>query len=254
MATRAEAVAAKKQAKQRKLLLLLVPVLAVVAVIQGPRLLDQVRGAQEKTQGVQGQVVEGFKEVAPTDATTAGATTATGAAAPVADPLAAATAALAEGELPNTDPLTPADENQLIAFTRFSARDPFVQLVVETSVDPAAAPPGGTSDVGTIPEPTIPLPVTTPGTGATDGTATTGTQASIAVNGVVAAVSVGEAFPTRDPAFTLVSIDGNTVTIGLSDGTFSTGTQTIDLSVGDSVTLISQPDGARFTLNIIEIA
>ncbi len=51
-----------------------------------------------------------------------------------------------------------------------------------------------------------------------------------------------------------MAIDGNTVKIGLSDGTFSTGGETINLSVGDSVTLISQPDGARFTINIIEIA
>jgi hypothetical protein len=257
MATRAENAAAQKQARQRKLLLLLlVPALAIVLVVQGPRLKDQLQGAQEKTQSVQGQVVEGIKEVAPTDSATPGATTATGEASSPTDPLSSATAALADGQLPNTDELTPADEDELISFTRFAARDPFVQLVDETSADAAsaAAPVGGTSDTGALPEP-IPVPVTTPGTGTTDGTATTGsTQASISVNGIVAAVSVGETFPDRDPAFTLVAIEGNTVKIGLSDGTFSTGGETIDLSVGDSVTLISQPDGARFTVNIIEIA
>ncbi len=163
MATRAEAVAAKKQAKQRKLLLLLVPALAIVLVIQGPRLLDQLRGAQEKTQSVQGQVVEGIKEVAPTDGTTAGTTTATGETASATDPLSSATAALADGQLPNTDALIVANEDELISFTRFTVRDPFVQLVVETSPEAASttAPAGGTSDTGAIPEP-IPVPVTTP--------------------------------------------------------------------------------------------
>lgn len=258
MATRAEAVAAKKQAKQRKLLFILIPALVIVAVIQGPRLMGQLNGAKEKTASVQGQVVEGIKEVAPTDSSTTAVAGSVTVEASATDPLSSATAALAEGQLPNTDELVVADEGQLISFTRFTVRDPFVQLVVETAPEATAptatAPAGGTSDTGAIPQP-IPVPVPAPTTDSgTSGSATTGTQASISVNGIVGAVSVGDTFPARDPAFTLVAIDGNTVKIGLSDGTFSTGGETINLSVGDSVTLISQPDGARFTVNVVEIA
>lgn len=96
---------------------------------------------------------------------------------------------------------------------------------------------------------------TTTGTGSTGDTSasTATTQVSISVNGTVTVVAVGDTFPTNDPAFKLVAIDGNIVKIGLAAGSFSNNVETLDLEVGDSVTLISQPDGARFTIEIVSL-
>jgi hypothetical protein len=253
-ATRAEKVPASREAKRKKLLLLLIPALAIVVAIQWPRISDQLEGAQEKTQSLQGQVVDGIKEVAPTDATTGTATATTGAPLTPEEALSAATSALASGELPSTDAVTAPAEDELISFSRFVARDPFVQLVDATSSE-SAAPPGGTSDIGTVPPDSFPVPAPLPPDttgGSTPLPATS--QASISVNGIAGTVAVGDTFPARDPAFTLVAIDGDVVKIGLSDGSFSTGAETLDLRVGESVTLISQPDGARFTINVVGLA
>jgi hypothetical protein len=93
-----------------------------------------------------------------------------------------------------------------------------------------------------------------PGGGTGDDTSDVTAQATIRVNGAPIVVSVGETFPSSDPAFTLVAVDGNVAEIGLVSGSFSNGVQTLHLKVGDTVTLISQPDGARFTLKLIELA
>ncbi len=71
------------------------------------------------------------------------------------------------------------------------------------------------------------------------------------MNGRVTTLVVGDSFPENDAAFTVVSISGDTAEIGLASGSFATGQQTITLKVGEPVTLISQPDGARFTLKLI---
>ena len=78
-------------------------------------------------------------------------------------------------------------------------------------------------------------------------------QVTLTVNGDVVVVAVGDVFPTADPAFRLVAIEATVVKIGLASGSFSNGVQTLDLEIGESVTLISQPDGARFTIKVTSI-
>ena len=39
--------------------------------------------------------------------------------------------------------------------------------------------------------------------------------------------------------------------IGLVTGSFSTGVPTVDLNVGETLTLISQPDGVRYEIELI---
>jgi hypothetical protein len=94
---------------------------------------------------------------------------------------------------------------------------------------------------------TSPTAPTTP----TPGVATD--QAKISINGQVQTLSVGDKFPQTDPAFELVAVSAGQATIGLANGTFSSGVQTITLNVGEPITLISQPDGARFTLKLISV-
>jgi hypothetical protein len=222
--------------------------------------------AKAKTESVQGSVVRGYEELAPGGPPTTAGTEASG------DQVAIAAT---EG-LPNTDEPPEAGEDQLISFTRFEARDPFVQLVDDSSAsgdepqgDEAAVGDTAATDSGSASSGTDTTAATSTGSsssgstdttttvGSTDDTAatsgTTSTSVSISVNGDVLVVAVGDTFPPSDPAFKLVAIDGDLVKIGLAGGSFSNGAQTVNLKAGDSVTLISQPDGARFTIEIVEI-
>jgi hypothetical protein len=240
-----EIVRKRRDRRAKMLLLLLVPALGIAVAIQAPRLLKHLNTAKEKTADVQGQVVQGYEELAPSTP----ATTGTGEVSPSDG---AALVAIASGGFTDTDPLPEPGEDELIVFTRFSAQDPFVQLVKEgEGTGTTEATDSGTA--GT-PAPTSTGGATTAvsgGTGTTSGQ--TATQATISVNGSSVVVQVGETFPEQDPAFRLVAIEGNVAKIGLSSGAFANGVDTLDLEPGESVTLISQPDGARFTLKLIEI-
>jgi hypothetical protein len=260
-----------KDARAKKLLLVMLPVLIALVAWQGPKVLNQVRGeeaapaeaAEPASTGVVEQAPSGTTG-APTDPGTTGAgTTGTETGAPAAtDPNAVAvsdTQTLSDTDLPPT-----ADEGQLIAFSRFDARDPFEQIVQgqAESGDITETNP----DVSDNPVPTTPPPSTggvTPGPSVQPGVSPTfpttpspgvsTDQAKIAVNGQVQTLSVGDKFPQTDPAFELVAVSAGQVTIGLANGSFSSGVQTITLNVGEPVTLISQPDGARFTLKLISV-
>ena len=41
------------------------------------------------------------------------------------------------------------------------------------------------------------------------------------------------------------------IKFGLVEGSFSSGVETLDLDLGKSITLISQPDGFRFTIELV---
>jgi hypothetical protein len=252
-AAKAEELRKQKESKQKKLLLfVLLPALAIAVGIQAPKLKELVSSAKEKTASVQGQVVQGYEELAPTTPVeTPGAPS---------DLTISATAGLSDTDVP---PET--DEGQLISFTRFDAQDPFVQLVAAESEGDQELPGEGEtasgSGTGTSP---VTETTTTTSTSAGDTTATTPddssgsgevavSQVSISVNGTVTVVAVGATFPESDPAFKLVAIEGNVVKIGLAGGSFSDNVETISLRVGDTVTLISQPDGARFQLKLVNV-
>jgi hypothetical protein len=133
-----------------------------------------------------------------------------------------------------------------------------VPLITDDAGTDTAAPDDAPT-TGTPPaDPSTP-PTTAPSTTPTTGTPTTTPtpsatgQVSISINGTVEVLAAGATFPSSDPAFELVAIDGNTVKIGLANGSFSSGAQTITLQMGTPVTLISQPDGARYTIKLISI-
>jgi hypothetical protein len=75
----------------------------------------------------------------------------------------------------------------------------------------------------------------------------------MSINLRVEILTVGATFPTSDPAFKIVAIHSDSVEIGIADGSFSGGQPTITVKKGEEVTLVSQPDGARFTLKVVEI-
>ena len=73
------------------------------------------------------------------------------------------------------------------------------------------------------------------------------------MNGISESVTPGGTFPTSDPIFQLVSIAPSSVKIGLVSGDFSNGAKTITVKLGKSVTLVSQPDGFRYTIKLVQL-
>ena len=220
----------QKQAKQKKMLLLLVPVLAVLAIVQGPKLMKAVGGDSAETSAA---ATTGAADTGAADtglAATTPASTEPGSTieAPVAVPTGPVT--LVDSDLPPA-----ADEDQLVAFDRFAGKDPFRQQVTPPAQDQPAKGDKPSED------------------GADDGANETLLDSAVlVVNDVVESVKVSGAFPADDPTFRLVAVDGSgkTISIGLVSGSFSTGAGTIELAAGETLTLVSQPDGVRYEIKL----
>lgn len=136
--------------------------------------------------------------------------------------------------LNETDPVIDPLEGQLVSFSSFESKDPFAGL----GDDPAATTT--TSDAATT---------------TSDGSETdTAARAVIEVNGSSEDVVVNDDFPASDPAFRLISVNGETVTIGLVSGSFSTGTETIEIDVGETYILVSETDGSRYVIRLVSVA
>ena len=236
---------AQKRAKQKKILMVLVPVLLIAVAMQIPRLL----GGSEEAVPAETPAAEGAESgaSAPPEGS---------APAPVepGDPLGVPGDPLADGglgvapavgrlaEVADSDPAAPVEISELISFSTFIGDDPFVQLVQSPAQAPGsggggAGASGGASGDGGAAEPDAP-----------------DSLAILEINGEQEVVQVGGVFPADDPAFRLVSIDGQAaVAFGLVEGSFSTGIDTLDLETGKSITLVSQPDGFRFTIRLVQI-
>jgi hypothetical protein len=219
----------QKQAKQKKLLLLLIPVLAVLAIVQGPKLMKAVGG---------GSAAETTAAATTGAADTGAAATDPAATTPAPDEATAAPVVPAGVELVDSDLPPLADEGQLVAFDRFVGKDPFKQLVV---------PPDESQQPDTAPDP-----------GETDGEEEEALPdtAVLLVNDALESVKLGAAFPAEEPTFRLVSVGAaaKLIRIGLVTGSFSTGSPTVELAVGETLTLVSQPDGVRFEIELKKLA
>jgi hypothetical protein len=240
----------QKEAKQKKIVLLLVPVLLIAGGFNVVRMLG---GGEETTAASSTSATD--TSAAAADTSAAAGTTAP--AAGTTTPPAAGTttgqegAAVAPGvpgtaTLIDSDVPAAADDGQLVSFERFVARNPFVQQVEDGQG--AAAEPEQPSDAGGE---------AVPSDGGTTDDGSSGdakpNAAELTVNGAAETVAVGGSFPASDPTFKLVAVKGETVKIGLVTGSFSTGVQTIDLKVGQTLTLVSQPDGIRYVIKLVAV-
>lgn len=188
-----------KEAKQKKLLILLVPLFLGLVAWQGPKMYKAL-----------------FAQPAPaaTPATTTAPSTVPGAPTP-------APATPPAGGLADSEPLPTARSDQLLSFSRFTARNPFV------------APGGGAAP---------------PTSGASELTNT----AVIEVNGQSEEVVYGAAFPTADPVFRLVNVTESGVEVGLASGSFDDGRQSVAIAVGEQVELVGD-DGTSYTLQLVSV-
>jgi hypothetical protein len=127
--------------------------------------------------------------------------------------------------LPDSDPLLSPATGQLIVFSRFVSKDPF------------RAKPSSTSS-----------------TDGSEGPTGNASSASLEVNGTAEDVKIGERFPAADPAFRLVNAGGQSAEIGLASGSFANGQETIAVNMGETLVLVSEPDGKRYAIKLISVA
>jgi hypothetical protein len=186
------ALRAAKDAKQKKLLLILiVPFIALLAW-QGPKTFKALQGGSPPPPPA----------ALPTPTTSV----------PTGTP---GTPTDQGGGLPDTDEQLEPLDGQLLSFSRFPGRDPFVQ--------PSSGP---VAQVG---------------------------GATIEVNGESEDVGINDPFPASDPTFKLVSVTATAATIGLVSGSFSNGSDTITIGVGETLVLAAD-DGARYAIKIVSVA
>ena len=184
---------AAKDAKQKKVLLvLLVPFIGLLAW-QGPKTYNALMGGTPPP---------------PPPVT-----------APPVSPAATTpttTPGTAPGGLPDSDPQLDPLDGQLVSFSRFGGRDPFLPPSAGSSQSQSAG-------------------------------------ATIEVNGESEDVGVNDPFPASDPTFKLVSVTDSAANIGLVSGTFSNGQETITINVGETLVLAAD-DGARYAIKVVSIA
>lgn len=261
-----------KEAKQKKIAIVLGVLFLLVVAYQGPKTLKMLKGPQAAA--------------APAPAPAAPTTTGAVPSAP------APTAPDSPTELVDSDVPADPDAGQLLSFEQFASKDPFKQqvdlgAVVPAASDPtapdsgslpgsgdAAAPDPGAEPVSPGVDPSIPGSAENPpisvGGGVGSGSSGSGSPGSgsgsagsppaegpapaanttISVNGADQTVAVGSAFPTGEPIFELVSLgkDGRSVQIRIAGGNLASGGATLRLELGKPVTLQNTADGSRYTL------
>ena len=191
-----------------------------------------------------------------TTSTTAGSTTPGAAVTPAVPPSGTAAAAgvpaTASTKLPNSDVAPTRTKSQLYSFDTFAGKDPFVQQV--STAQATSSGSSGSSASGTSAPPPSAPPQTASTTSVQQTSARTlaaGGVATIAVNGQTEMVRVGKSFPSANPVFRLVSLAHGSANIGIANGSYTSGAQTVRLSSGRSVTLVDTADGVRYTVRLI---
>jgi hypothetical protein len=169
---------------------------------------------------------------ATTPATTAGVTPAT------------ATPSTASTKLPTSDMPPRHSKQQLTGFSTFASKDPFIQQV--------------TADTGTgttvTSSTTAPTSSTTTSRNKNVLTARTLAHSGavrISVNGRPESVRIGASFPSSNPIFRVVSVSRAGVRIGIANGSYSSGAQTVSLALNRTVTLVDTTNGVHYKLQLL---
>jgi hypothetical protein len=237
----------QKDAKLKKVLIVLAPIFLLLMVWQGPGYVKMLTGGDEPvaTPSETPTVPSG---PTPDPSTAPPPSTTTPGGAPTPPTSADSPAALADSDQP-----APADSGQLISFDRFVGKDPFRQIVDTDATDDAST--GGT---------VTPLPTNPGGGGGTGGNGSGSggggsdpdarpVSAVLEVNGVKERVELEGAFPEGDELFDLAKLSRRSAWIGLVAGEYSNGKETIEVKLGKKLSLVSQPDGIRYTIKLVRV-
>jgi hypothetical protein len=201
----------QKEAKQKKVLFLLVPVFLGLMAWQGPKTFKAI------TSGTAPPPTTAPLTTAPTP----GSAPSTPGAGAVVPP----------SQLVDTDAPPSLMEGQMSNLGVFPGRDPFSGAAITPNGDVSTGGGGGT------------------GTGTTS--TTTPTSARVEVNGAAGNVSIGETFPESDPAFKLVSVTASAALISLASGaTFTNGNRSEQIKVGETLTVVGD-DGSTFSIKLV---
>jgi hypothetical protein len=74
---------------------------------------------------------------------------------------------------------------------------------------------------------------------------------ALQVNGKTQTVRVGGSFPSSNPLFKLVSVSHGLVRIGIANGSYQSGAQTVTLVSGRTLTLVDTADGVRYRIRLL---
>ena len=203
----------QKEAKQKKVLFLLVPVFLGLMAWQGPKTFKAVTGGNTPPPAT----------VAPTTAPTPGSAPSTPGAGAVVPP----------SQLVDTDAPPSLMDGQMSNLGVFPGRDPFSGGVVPPTLGDVSTGGAGTA------------------TGTGTGTTATRTTARLEVNGGSEDVSIGDSFPESDPVFKLVSVTANSAMVALASGaSFTSGNQSEEIKVGETLTVVGD-DGSNFSIKLV---
>jgi hypothetical protein len=73
----------------------------------------------------------------------------------------------------------------------------------------------------------------------------------ISVNGRPESVRLGASFPSSNPLFRLISVTNGVARIGIANGSYTSGAQTVSLATGRTLTLVDTADGIRYKLRLV---
>jgi hypothetical protein len=246
-----DALRKQKEARQKKVLFALAPILVGLLAWQGPGTFKALTGGDAPPEeAAPAATTTPTPPAAPADPTTAGAPSTAAPAQPPAAPPSAEDPVLADSDEPAS-----AGPGQLVAFDRFVGRDPFdpgIEPKPDAPTEPEQ-PDGAPSDGGGQGDDPFTQPPSDGGGTPTPPPAAAPESAVLDVNGVRETLQVNATFPSSDPVFTLAAINARNVKIGLVTGEFSTGVPTITLKLGKSVTLVSEPDGLRYIIRLVSV-
>ena len=62
---------------------------------------------------------------------------------------------------------------------------------------------------------------------------------------------MGASFPSSNPVFRLVSVTRGVVKIGIANGSYSSGAQTVALRLNSPLTLVDSTNGVRYKLQLL---
>jgi hypothetical protein len=252
---------AARERKQKIFLAVAGVVFVGLMVIQGPKLLKQVRGSESAAPAASSSKADSTTASGSTStAVPASAATSAPAPAPVAHvPAPKSARTQLAGVIIVPEQPVKAGDGQLSSFSRFTSKDPFVQQVGDQPLPTPQeiAGMGATPKAPDLaqPQPTSPATPSLPSTGTDKGGAAvkvveTPTLAVLLVNGKLHSLEAGKRFPKGDPAFLLKTLKPGRVGIAVANGSFAGG-GVLTLRVGRKVTLVNTATGARYVVKLV---
>lgn len=256
-----------KAKRQKKILIVGVVLLAGVLAFQLPKLM------KKDSQPAAATTTTTPAEVGTTTVPSGG------------ESLASAATSVNSAALPDEpDPAPEPQQGQLVSFSLFRSKDPFVPQLSATppggggetgpppaSTTPKTTPPAATPPEATPPESTPPTTETPTTETPTTETPTTEpppaeppsetkppvaapTSATISVNGISEIVKIGAAFPKANPLFRLASIKNGVAKITIAGGSLQDGSPFVPLKKDEPLTLMNTADGTKYVIKLLSVS